>query len=144
METLDPLRAVLAYVHPAIVVVGLGLALWALRLGLYLRDFRVRRVVPPPGSRGRHMRLSQPAAILLVAGFAVGPLSSLLVRHWAPFAHVHGWAGLAAIGCFGTTSLIGLRLKDKRSRRAQLHGVLGIVGVLCGALAAVTGIELLP
>lgn len=140
----DILLTVLSYGHPAVVVVGLLLALWALRLGLYLRDFRVRRIVPPKGSLGRHLRLSQPAAIVLAAGFAIGPVSSFVLRGWTPFTSLHAWAGLAALACFGSTSIIGLDLKKKRSRRSQLHGVLGMVGMLAGALAAVTGIELLP
>jgi hypothetical protein len=140
----DTLLALLSYAHPALVVVGLLLALWALRLGLHLRDFRVRRIVPPRGSLGRHLRLSQPAAILLTAGFAIGPVSTLVLRGWTPFTTLHAWAGIAALACFGSTSLLGLGLKKKRNRRSQLHGVLGMVGMLAGALAAVTGIELLP
>ena len=140
----DTLLTVLSYGHPALVVVGLLLALWALRLGLHLRDFRVRRVIPPKGSLGRHLRLSQPAAVTLLAGFAIGPLSAFVLRGWTPFTTLHAWAGLTAITCFGSTSLIGLKLKKKQSRKAQLHGVLGMVGMLAGALAAVTGIELLP
>ena len=140
----DTLLAALSYAHPALVVVGLLLALWALRLGLSLRDFRVRRIIPPKGSLGRHLRLSQPAAILLTVGFAVGPVSSFVLRGWTPFTSLHAWAGVAAVACFGSTSLIGLKLKKKRSKRSQLHGVLGMVGMLAGALAAVTGIEMLP
>jgi hypothetical protein len=136
--------ALVAYAHPLIMAVGLGLALSALRLGLVLRDHRVRRRVPPTGSRGRHLRVSQPAVWVVIAGFVAGPLTSWLVRGWIPFTRLHAWAGLAALVLFASTSLIGLALKRRRSQRAALHGILGMLAILASALAVITGIELLP
>ena len=144
MSAPSPSPSELSYIHPAVVSAGMLLALWALRHGLAMRALRVYRRRPPQGALRRHLVFAQPAAVLLVVGFGLGPASAALVRDWQIFRTVHGWIGLAALVCFGAGSLLGWQLKKGRGRRAALHGGLGVAGVLLGAAAALTGLELLP
>jgi hypothetical protein len=86
-------------------------------------------------------------ALALRAGFLAGPLSALLLRDWTPFGTLHAWLGLLAASLFGTAGWLGWRMQQGRlgrDRGAHLHGLLGTLGVLVGALAAAAGMVLLP
>lgn len=125
-------------------LLGLGAAALALRAGLRIRTARRRGGRRPPGLLRRHLRLAKPAVVALLIGFAAGPVSSLLLRDWAPFEHFHGWLGLAAAALFGATGILGWRLERGRSRARDLHGLLGVLALLASAVAAVAGFALLP
>lgn len=133
-----------AFVHPIMLAVALLLALWVLNTGLSMRRLRRRRVKPPPGTRQRHLRIGQPTAVLLGLGMLSGPASAVWLRGWRALETVHGWLGLCAGACFIANALIGLRLKKQRSTHQALHGALGMIGVMLGLVATLSGIELLP
>ena len=137
------LRA-LAYVHPAWMVLGVGLAALALRTGLALRRARIRRVRRPAEARGKHLRLAKPAVVLLLIGFVGGPVSAVWLRDWDPFTSFHAWIGLLAAGLFTAAAVLGRRLEKHRTRSYDVHAVLGGLAVLAAAVAAVAGFILLP
>lgn len=140
----DPLLRWLAWGHPAWMALALCTAALALRLGLRMRRARLAGARRERGLLRRHVRLARPAVLMLAVGFVGGPLSSALLRDWTPFERLHGWLGLAAAALFGAAAWLGHRLEHGRDRRADLHGLLGLVAVLAGAVAAVAGFVLLP
>jgi hypothetical protein len=126
---------------------ALALAALALRAGLRMRRLRTRGAKPERGLLATHLRVARPAVLLLLAGFLGGPLSALFLRDWTPFGTFHAWLGLVAATLFGTAGWLGLRMQRGRLRRdrgANLHGLLGTLGMLFGALAAAAGMVLLP
>ena len=128
-------------------LVALALAALALRAGLRMRRLRTSGAAPERGLLAAHMRAAKPAVVLLLAGFLGGPLSAFFLRDWAPFGTFHSLLGVVAAGLFGTAGWLGLRMQRGRLRRdrgAHLHGLLGTLGVLAGAIAAVAGMVLLP
>ena len=124
-------------------LVGLVLALAALRLGLRIRRGRASRSRPSPETRRLHLRLAKPAVLLLLAGFVVGPVSSVWLRGWEPFSTFHALLGGGAALLFAVTGSLGRRLERGAGQR-EAHTVAGILAVLLGACAAFAGFELLP
>ena len=142
----------LAYLHPAWMVVSLALLALALRAGLRMRKARFARMARKPAPSGAspaellraHLRLAKPAVVLLLIGFVAGPASSFWLRDWQPFGKLHSWLGLLAAGLFVAAAILGHRLEGKRGGSPDLHGRLGLLGVLVAALAAMAGLVLLP
>lgn len=119
----------------------------ALRAGLRMRRLRTSGARPERGLLAAHLRLARPAVVLLLVGFLGGPLSALWLREWTPFGTFHAWLGVVAAGLFAGTGWLGLRMQRGRLRRdrgANLHGLLGVLGMLVGGLAAAAGMVLLP
>ena len=125
-------------------VASLLLAFLALRSGLSLRRSRRGFGRRQPSQRARHLRLSKPAAAMILVGFAAGPVSMAWLRGESPFGTVHAWLGGLAATLFGATAFLGRRLERGRSRAPDPHAVLGVLAVLAGAVAAVAGFVLLP
>jgi hypothetical protein len=123
---------------------GLGVAALTLRTGLALRRARGGRGATTRRGRERHLRLAKPAVAMLLVGFAAGPLSSAWLRGFEPMQSFHGAVGLGAALLFAAAALAGRRLERGRSRAYGAHALLGAVGLLLGALAALAGITLLP
>ena len=140
----NPLLQALAYAHPAIASAGILCALLVLFWGLRMRDARLRRKAPPPNVPRRHVRLAPITVCILLGAFALGPLSSVLIRQWKLLHTLHGWAGLAAITSFSAAALLGRKLRVRPDQRRSLHGNLGLLAMLAAAVAAITGIQLLP
>jgi uncharacterized membrane protein YedE/YeeE len=145
----DALARALAFVHPAIMVLGLVMAGLALRAGLAMRERRRRNQPPARDLLRSHLRVARPAVLLLLTGFAGGPLSALLLREWRPFGTLHAWLGIAAAGLFAAAGWLGWNLQRgvpaaERRRAIGRHGLLGTLALLVGALAAVAGMVLLP
>ena len=135
----------LAYVHPAWMIVALGLAWLALRSGLELR--RLRRLARADGLvelRTRHLRRAKSAIALLVVGFALGPASAFWLRDMAPFRTLHAWVGVAALALFVAAAIFGHRLEEGERGVAPLHARLALAALLVSALAFATGFVLLP
>lgn len=130
--------------HPAIASVGVLSAVFVLSLGLRVRDARLRRRPPPAQAAKRHARWAPKVVWILITAFVLGPLSSTLLREWQLLGTVHGWAGLAAIVSFSSAALLGRKLKVEPGQRRSLHGNLGLLAMLASAVAAITGIQLLP
>ena len=145
----DALARALAFLHPAIMVLALTLAALALRAGLQMRGRRRRGDAPGRGLLQSHLRVARPAVLLLLAGFAGGPLSALLLRDWRPFGTLHAWLGLVAAGLFAAAGWLGWKLqtgtvRGERARIASRHGLIGALAMLAGAVTAVAGMVLLP
>lgn len=124
--------------------VAIALCALALRAGLALRRARLGRGRRTSAGRRRHLRLAKPAVVLVCVGFVGGPLSAVWLRNWTPFGSFHAWLGLLAAGLFAAAALLGRRLETGRSRAFDLHALLGALGVLAAAVAAVAGFVLLP
>lgn len=134
----------LAYAHPAWMLASLGVVLLALRIGLQMRRARRRRLRRPRGARRRHLRLARPGVVMLLIGFAGGPLSMAWLRGRDPFDTAHALAGSVAIALFSAAAVVGHRIERGRSRALELHALLGLLAVLVAAAAAATGFVLLP
>lgn len=116
----------------------------ALRAGLVLRRTRRLRQRRPASLLATHLRFAKPAVLLLLLGFAAGPVSAVWLRDWDAFATLHGWLGLAAAVLFATAAVLGRRLQQGHRGGVDAHGVAGLLAVLLGAVAAVAGFVLLP
>jgi hypothetical protein len=125
-------------------IASVALALAALRVGLVLRRSRAARRAPPRGTRQRHLRLAKPAIALILIGFAAGPLSSVLLRGWSPFATFHGILGALVAALFAAAAVYGQRLEKRAASSRQAHALLGALAVLGAIVAAVAGFVLLP
>jgi hypothetical protein len=128
-------------------LVALSLSFFALRAGLSMRRRRLRGQPPERGLLASHLRLARPAVVLVLTGFVGGPLSAWWLRGWTPFENFHAWLGVLAAGLFGSAGWLGLRLQRgrlSRARGANLHGLLGTLAMLAGAVAAAAGMVLLP
>jgi hypothetical protein len=139
-----PLVEALAYAHPIIASAGILSALLVLSWGLRMRDARLRRRASPPKLAKRHVRLAPITVWILIGAFLLGPVSSVLIREWKLLQTVHGWVGLAAITIFTAAALLGREMRVRPDRRRSLHGNLGLLAMLAAAIAAITGIQLLP
>lgn len=140
----DAIAFWLAYLHPAWMVLSLGLAGLALRSGLRMRSARLRGARRPRGAYRRHLRLARPAVPMLLAGFAAGPASAFWLRGLGPFGTAHGWVGLVAITLLVATGVQGWRLQHGRTRAVDVHALLAMLSVLASAAAVGTGFVLLP
>ena len=128
-------------------IVALVLIVLALRLGLRLRQQRQGRAGPErPRAQllAAHVRLAKPAVVLVLVGFAIGPLSAVMLRDWEPFSKLHGWLGLVAALLFALAAYWGHALEKGQSRNAGRHGVTAGVALLIAAVGAVAGFVLLP
>ena len=125
----DPTLALFAWIHPVLIGASLLAALVVYTTGLRLREVRTRNHPAQPGTRRLHTRLGRPVVLLLVGGFATGPVSSVFVRDWPLLSTFHGWTGIGAVTAFAVAGLLGLRLHDHRSQRATLHGLLALLGM---------------
>jgi len=125
-------------------LVSLALAGLTLRAGLALR--RARRALAPrdPRLRRRHLRLAKPAVLLLLIGFAGGPISAVWLRDWRAFGSFHGMLGAVVASLFLAAAVLGRRIERGRTSALEAHAWLGALAVLGAALAAVAGFVLLP
>ena len=87
------------------------------------------------------------AVVLMLVGLVSGPVSAVWLRDWSPFSSFHAWLALLAASLFGSAGWIGLQMQRgrlERSQGANLHGLLGTLAMLVGAVAAAAGMVLLP
>jgi hypothetical protein len=134
----------LAYAHPLWMVASIGLAALALRKGLGLRRARLRHLRREPAALRDHLALAKPAVAMLLVGFLAGPLSMLTLRGREPFGTAHAWIGATAIVLFVATAWMGRQLELRRSRSVDTHALLAALAMLLAAVAALTGLVLLP
>ncbi|MBW2272902.1 MAG: hypothetical protein JRG96_06500 [Deltaproteobacteria bacterium] len=119
-------------------------ALLALRAGLAMRRRRLRGAPHASGLLRRHLALAKPAVVLVLIGFAAGPISAVRFRGWEPFDSLHALLGGLAASLFAAAAWMGRSLERRRGGNASTHGALGLVAVLFAALAAMAGFVLLP
>src|SRR3990172_8005525 len=124
--------------------ISLGVAALARRAG------RARRRAPRRGAPrtraelDRHARLGKLAVILVLVGFAGGPLSMALLRGREPFETAHALAGVCAALLFAAAGLLGRRLERARGRPLRAHATLAVAATLAAAIAFAAGLVLLP
>ena len=123
---------------------SIACAALALRSGLALRRARHGRGRRGPDDVRRHLARAKPAVVLVVVGFAGGPLSMAWLRGRAPFESAHGRIGLIALALFLATAVLGRRLERTRARPLDVHALLAVLALLASGLAAATGWVLLP
>ena len=143
------MKALLTYVHPALQVLVLIIAFAALRLGLALKQARLRRR-PLHNRREVFQRHTQLGVLFLgglCGGYLLGLLSMPWLREQAPFQSTHFYfATLAALLLLGG-GYTGWRLKCGTTRYADvrdIHGFLVYLGLFISLGAGVMGFMLLP
>lgn len=142
---MDPKNpGVWAYLHPAMATGTLVLCFLVLRQGLAQRRQRLRKVAAPAGTLKRHSALGPWAVGLFVASAVGGLGSAVVVRGWEPLATWHGRLALGAAAMFAVVWWLGRRLLAQQKQLANTHGVLGLLALFLGGLAAMLGISLLP
>jgi hypothetical protein len=143
-ESPDSLVRALAWAHPTWMLLSIGAAVVALRHGLRLRRARHAGTRPDPEWRRRHLLVARPAVAAMLVGFTLGPISAVALRGFEPFDTLHAAVGVAVAALFAGAAWLGHRIAQGRSRARDLHALLGGLGVLFAALAAVAGFALLP
>ena len=123
---------------------GLGVAALAFRSGLRLRRARRGRAPRRPELRRNHLRFAKPAVVLVLVGFAGGPISWVWLRGNQPFSTFHAAVGLLVAALFAAGAVLGRRIETGRGRAFDAHAACGGAALLLGALAAVAGFVLLP
>lgn len=130
-------ETVLAFMHPLLGLVALGLLLHAANLGLRSRERRGASLRP------LHARAAPRAFVATLVAWLMGMISTLAWRPDLEFAA--GWhfrIGLAVVILLGCGALLSRRLPgDERARR--LHPLIGVTALLLTALQVFFGMPLL-
>ncbi len=139
----------LAYLHPALQVIVLVIAVAVLRLGLALKNDRLgpRRLEQRYGVMRRHTQLGWLFLGCLAAGYAFGLVSMWLFREQALFRSAHFFFGTLALLLFLGGGYMGWRLQRGTPRYADVrdvHGFLAYLGLFVSLGVAVMGFILLP
>ena len=143
-EDPDAFLRALAWAHPTWMLLSIGAVLVVLRLGLRLRRARLAGTRRDPEWRRRHLLLARPAVAAMLFGFTLGPISAVALRGFEPFDTFHGAVGVVVAALFAGAAWLGHQIAHGRSRARDLHALLGGLGALLAALAAVAGFILLP
>jgi hypothetical protein len=125
-------------------LLALALAAQALRSGLALRTARRRGRPPRPAERRAHLRVAKPAALLLLVGLPLGPLSAVWLRGLDAFGTLHAAVALLAAALFAAAAWLGHALEHGAVARREAHAAVALAAVLAGAAAFATGFVLLP
>ena len=141
---IDATAAALAWVHPMLMSVALLLGAVTLRQGMALRRARRTLRPAPVGGRARHLVMSKLALLLALFAALLGVVSVWLWRGWQPLASFHGRlsCGVVLLAC--VVGWLGRRLERGDPVAPGIHGGLAVITALAAAVAAVTGLELLP
>jgi hypothetical protein len=141
VDTLRRVKA-LAYLHPAAMLVVLGLGLYVLREGARIRAARLRR---RPFDSRRHRRLARWFVVLAALGFAAGLGSAVWLRGMDPLRSAHASLVGPAVLAFLLAGGLGLRL-ERRGGLAlrRVHLAAGSLGLLAALAGAVAGMAILP
>lgn len=143
------MKALFAYVHPALQVLVLLIAFATLRLGLALKQSRVRRR-PLHNRRAVFQRHTQLGGLFLGAlcgGYLLGLLSMPWFRDHAAFQSTHFYFATLAALLFLGGGYTGWRLKRGTPRYADvrdIHGFLVYLGLFISLGVGVMGFMLLP
>lgn len=133
----------LAYLHPLIMLLTMGLLALALKEGLGLRKARLGRVAADR-PRSLHTRVAKIATSLLLVGAAAGPVSAVWLRGWEALATLHAWVALTVGAVCLCAACLGLRLESGRMTNPEIHGWLGLATLFGAVGAFMTGFVLLP
>ena len=143
------MKDLLAYMHPAIQVLVLLMALATLRLGLALQNHRTgqRALAQWEGIYNRHTQLGLIFVICLIGGYCLGMLSMPWFRERPPFRSPHFFFGTLALLLFVAGGYTGWRLKQGTERYADvrdIHGFLVYLAMFIALAVAIMGFILLP
>ena len=143
------MKDLLAYVHPVLQVLLLGLAMATLRLGLVLKTHRSRRrlVQNRRDIFQRHTQLGLIFVGCLAGGYLLGLLSMTLFRDRAPFRSAHFFFATMALILFLGGGYTGWRLKQGTKNYADvrdIHGFTVYLGLFITLGVAIMGFILLP
>ena len=132
----------IVYLHPAAMLVALGLGVAVLREGTQLRAARLRR---RPANSARHRFMAKILIVLVALGWAGGVASMVLLRNREMFESIHWPFGTSALALLLVAGAIGLRLERGRALdQRTAHAAFGALGVLMMLGAAVAGMSILP
>lgn len=131
----------LAYLHPALAAFCLVLAFLSLRLGLRQKQ---KRPPAPPATLKRHLALGPWSVAAMALSAGSGLASAVFVRGWKPLSSPHGWVGLGSALAFAGVWLLGRGLLGDKRQWAGAHGLLALIALFLGGIAALLGIKLLP
>jgi hypothetical protein len=142
-------KQLLAYLHPAMQVLVLLIALATLRLGLVLKRHRIRqrRLQNRRQILAHHIQLGLLFVGCLCGGYVLGILSMPLFRTQAPFRSAHFFFATLALLLFLGGGYAGWRLKQGTDRYADIrdiHGFMVYLGFFISLGTAVMGFILLP
>lgn len=134
----------LAYGHPLVMAVTLGIVIFALRLGLKLRKSRQGQGRRVATDRAQHLLFGKIAVALICVGAIGGPLTMRLVRDEKLFQSFHAWISVLVVLLFVATAIVGKKLENGERSVREIHARLGVMAFLAAAVAAVAGFILLP
>lgn len=134
----------LAFLHPAWMIVGIGLALSTASLGLRIRRQRSASQIVSAGLRRRHLHFGKLSIAVCAAGFVLGPVSMALFRGRTVFDSFHGILGIVVTGLFLWTGHSGRALARGDASARGLHRAVAGAAIATALLSAVAGFALLP
>jgi hypothetical protein len=134
----------LAFVHPAWMVLTLGMAIATARCGLEIRRRRMTERRVDGDLRMRHLRFGKRALVMVGIGFLAGPFSMALFRDRSPFDSFHGFLGIIVLGLFAWTGWSGRALAGGNREAREIHRIAAASSVAAAMLSAVAGFILLP
>jgi len=134
----------LAFVHPAWMLVSIAMALATARLGLEIRKLRLAGRPAGASRRRRHLRLGKATLIAIAIGFLMGPLSMLFLRDRSVFDSFHGVLGLIVAGLFAWTGWSGRALSLGNRDARDVHRIAAASSLGAALVSAVAGFILLP
>jgi len=138
---------VIEYVHPAFMVVTLGLVFMALRHGLALRRARAGGdlgALSRKQHRERHLRFGKIALVCVIFGFVGGASTTTLVLGQQPITTLHGLLGALSLLSFGVVARFGDKLEHGDASAREAHAWAAFAAVLLASTGAVAGFVLLP
>ena len=143
------MKDLLAYIHPAVQVLVLLMAVATLRLGLALKNHRTgqRALAQWEGIYNRHTQLGLIFVSCLIGGYLLGILSMPWFRERPPFRSPHFFFGTLALLLFVAGGYMGWRLKQGTERYADvrdIHGFLVYLALFIALAVAIMGFILLP
>ena len=135
---------VLAFAHPAWMVVSLGVAIATARLGLEIRRRRAQGKPVGAALRSRHLRFGKRAIGMIVVGFVAGPLSMAFFRDRGAFDSFHSMLGIIVLGLFLWTGWSGRALSRGDQDARDIHRIAAASAIGASMLSAIAGFVLLP
>jgi hypothetical protein len=132
------LPRIIAFFHPILALIGLGLLAYVASLGLRARERGGARLRPI------HERLAWWAYGLMAVNFALGVLSTWLLRPDLELAvDAHFRIGLAVLALLTVAAFLSRRIATDATARL-LHPMLGLLAVVLSALQIFFGMPKLP
>ena len=134
----------MAYGHPVLMFLSVGIAGTALRFGLKMRRARQRQGNRVATDRPRHLLYGKIAVGLISFGIVGGAVSMGLIRGEETFQSFHSWVASAVVVLFIATAIIGHKLEAGDRSVVEAHALFGVLACLAAAVATVAGFILLP